>query len=142
VLGRPVGEDRLDVGDELVEVFWTGPPPGAVDGFDAAATGWVWTAPGATLEPGLYGIDARLNAGGGVENEREAKDEIPGRVKMRAQDSDEPPETLRARVTSKGGTTYAPLSAMEQDGVKQQFMRAMQAARQRARELGDEFGSN
>ncbi|SFC06677.1 pyrroline-5-carboxylate reductase [Polaromonas sp. OV174] len=59
-----------------------------------------------------------------------------------AQDSDEPPETLRARVTSKGGTTYAALSAMEQDGVKEQFMRAMQAARQRARELGDEFGSN
>jgi pyrroline-5-carboxylate reductase len=55
--------------------------------------------------------------------------------------SDEPPEVLRARVTSKGGTTYAALSAMEQDDVKALFIRAMQAARQRAAELGNEFGA-
>ncbi|MDP3797763.1 MAG: pyrroline-5-carboxylate reductase [Polaromonas sp.] len=55
--------------------------------------------------------------------------------------SDEPPEVLRARVTSKGGTTYAALTAMEQAGIKQQFMQAIQAARQRASELGDEFGA-
>jgi pyrroline-5-carboxylate reductase len=58
-----------------------------------------------------------------------------------AKASDEAPEVLRARVTSKGGTTYAALTSMEQDGVKNQFIRAMHAARQRARELGDEFGS-
>lgn len=58
-----------------------------------------------------------------------------------AQASDEAPEVLRARVTSKGGTTYAALSLMEQDKVKPLFMRAMHAARQRARELGDEFGA-
>ena len=55
--------------------------------------------------------------------------------------SDEPPETLRARVTSKGGTTYAAITSMEQDNVKNLFMRAMYAAKQRARELGDEFGA-
>jgi len=55
--------------------------------------------------------------------------------------SEDPPEVLRARVTSKGGTTYAALTAMEEAGIKQQFMRAMQAARQRASELGDEFGA-
>ena len=55
--------------------------------------------------------------------------------------SDEPPETLRARVTSKGGTTYAAITSMEQDNVKNLFMRAMHAAKQRARELGDEFGT-
>ena len=55
--------------------------------------------------------------------------------------SDEPPETLRARVTSKGGTTYAAITSMEQDNVKNLFMRAMHAAKQRARELGDEFGA-
>lgn len=55
--------------------------------------------------------------------------------------SDEPPEVLRARVTSKGGTTYAALTSMEQAGIKQQFMQAIQAARQRAVELGDEFGA-
>ena len=58
-----------------------------------------------------------------------------------AKASDETPETLRARVTSKGGTTYTALTSMEQDRVKMLFMRAMHAARQRARELGDEFGS-
>ena len=58
-----------------------------------------------------------------------------------ARASDEPPEILRARVTSKGGTTYAALSSMEQDDVKKHFMRAMHAARQRAAELGDEFGA-
>ena len=55
--------------------------------------------------------------------------------------SDEPPATLRARVTSKGGTTYAAITSMEQDNVKNLFMRAMHAAKQRARELGDEFGA-
>ena len=58
-----------------------------------------------------------------------------------ARASDEPPEVLRQRVTSKGGTTYAAITSMEQDNVKALFMRAMHAAQQRARELGDEFGA-
>jgi pyrroline-5-carboxylate reductase len=53
----------------------------------------------------------------------------------------EPPEILRQRVTSKGGTTYAAITSMEQDRLGMLFMRAMQAARHRARELGDEFGA-
>jgi pyrroline-5-carboxylate reductase len=57
-----------------------------------------------------------------------------------ARASDDPPEVLRERVTSKGGTTYAAITSMEQDDIKAQFMRALQAARTRARELGDEFG--
>ena len=59
-----------------------------------------------------------------------------------AQDSPEPPDVLRARVTSKGGTTFAALSALEHSQVKAQFVRAMQAARQRAVELGNEFGGS
>ncbi len=54
--------------------------------------------------------------------------------------SSEPPEVLRQRVTSKGGTTYAAITSMEAAGIKQAFVQAMQAAEQRARELGDEFG--
>ena len=54
--------------------------------------------------------------------------------------SSEPPEVLRQRVTSKGGTTYAAITSMERAGIKQAFVAAMQAAEQRARELGDEFG--
>ncbi|MDH3210069.1 MAG: pyrroline-5-carboxylate reductase, partial [Burkholderiaceae bacterium] len=58
-----------------------------------------------------------------------------------ARGSDEAPEALRERVTSKGGTTYAALASLEADGVKAAFIKAMQAARQRAQELGDEFGA-
>jgi pyrroline-5-carboxylate reductase len=54
--------------------------------------------------------------------------------------SNEPPEILRQRVTSKGGTTYAATTSMDQSEVKAHFIRAMQAAQQRAHALGDEFG--
>lgn len=57
-----------------------------------------------------------------------------------AKASDEPIEILRSRVTSKGGTTYAAITSMEQDNVKILFIRAISAARQRAKEMGDEFG--
>ena len=57
-----------------------------------------------------------------------------------AAQSAEPLATLRERVTSKGGTTHAALTAMEQAGVKAAFVKAMHAACVRAAELGDEFG--
>jgi len=57
-----------------------------------------------------------------------------------AKASDEPPEILRQRVTSKGGTTYAALTHMDNTQVKAQFVLAMHAAAQRAQELGEEFG--
>ena len=57
-----------------------------------------------------------------------------------AAQSDEPLGVLRERVTSKGGTTYAALQAMEGAGISAAFISAMAAAQQRARELGDEFG--
>jgi len=59
-----------------------------------------------------------------------------------ARASQEPPEILRQRVTSKGGTTYAAISSMEEHGIKELFMTAMHAAQQRAKELGDEFGAS
>ena len=58
-----------------------------------------------------------------------------------AQDASEPPEVLRERVTSKGGTTYAALCSLEASGVKAAFVQAMHAAGRRAQELGDEFGA-
>ncbi len=57
-----------------------------------------------------------------------------------AQRADEPLHTLRERVTSKGGTTHAALTAMEASGIKPAFILAMQAAQHRAAELGREFG--
>jgi pyrroline-5-carboxylate reductase len=53
--------------------------------------------------------------------------------------SDEAPATLRERVTSKGGTTHAALSAMQADAVGEAIQRAARAAQQRAVELGDTF---
>ena len=57
-----------------------------------------------------------------------------------ARAGDDPPETLRARVTSKGGTTHAAITAMDAAGVKPAIVRAVRAAQERARQLGDEFG--
>jgi pyrroline-5-carboxylate reductase len=57
-----------------------------------------------------------------------------------ARASTEPPEVLRQRVTSKGGTTYAAITSMDESGIKAHFAKALHAARERAREMGDEFG--
>ncbi|MCH7342783.1 pyrroline-5-carboxylate reductase [Pelomonas sp. CA6] len=54
--------------------------------------------------------------------------------------SGESPTLLRERVTSKGGTTHAAISSLQADGVDAALRRAVRAAEQRARELGDEFG--
>ncbi|TXT40453.1 MAG: pyrroline-5-carboxylate reductase [Comamonadaceae bacterium] len=58
-----------------------------------------------------------------------------------AQASDESPQVLRQRVTSKGGTTFAAISSMEDNDMRALFIDAMYAARERAKELGDEFGA-
>ena len=57
-----------------------------------------------------------------------------------AQQASDPLQTLRERVTSKGGTTYAALSSMEASGVKAHFQQAMWEAQKRAQALGVEFG--
>ena len=49
-------------------------------------------------------------------------------------------DVQRERVTSKGGTTHAALVSLEASGVADAFVRALEAARQRAQELGDQFG--
>jgi pyrroline-5-carboxylate reductase len=54
--------------------------------------------------------------------------------------SSEPLDVLRERVTSKGGTTYAALTHMENANIKAEFIAAMQAAQKRAAELGAQFG--
>jgi pyrroline-5-carboxylate reductase len=58
-----------------------------------------------------------------------------------AASASEPVAVLRERVTSKGGTTYAALTSMEADGVKDAIIRAMKAASARGEELGREFGA-
>ncbi|MCW5634410.1 MAG: pyrroline-5-carboxylate reductase [Rubrivivax sp.] len=57
-----------------------------------------------------------------------------------ARRSSEPPQALRAQVTSKGGTTHAAITSLDADGVKAAFVKALRAAERRAQEMGDEFG--
>ncbi len=64
-----------------------------------------------------------------------------GAAKM-ALESMENPATLRARVTSPGGTTERAISSMEKAGIRQLMANALKAARDRSIEIGDELGDN
>lgn len=57
-----------------------------------------------------------------------------------AQSSHEPPEILRQRVTSKGGTTHAAIASMDDSHIKDLFIQALHAAHRRAEQMGREFG--
>lgn len=52
-----------------------------------------------------------------------------------AADSTEPPDVLRARVTSKGGTTAAAIATLDERGVRDALVAAVRAAHRRAGEL-------
>ena len=54
--------------------------------------------------------------------------------------SDEDVSVLRARVTSKNGTTERALLSLEANNVRQHIIDAAQAAAARAKEMGDELG--
>lgn len=56
-----------------------------------------------------------------------------------AAESAESPTTLRQRVTSKRGTTERAIDSFDQQKLRQGFIAAVKAARDRARELGDEL---
>jgi len=64
-----------------------------------------------------------------------------GAAQLAAQSPDDV-STLRERVTSKGGTTYAALQSMEQAGVKRAIVAAVKAAAARGVELGKELGQD
>lgn len=48
----------------------------------------------------------------------------------------EEPSQLRAKVTSKGGTTHAAITSMQENAVGKYIQEAMQACADRSRELG------
>ena len=64
-----------------------------------------------------------------------------GAVKLAAE-STELPATLRARVTSKGGTTERAIAELERSGVRAAILRAAHAAAERSRELGAALGAD
>ena len=59
-----------------------------------------------------------------------------------ARASSEAPATLRANVTSKGGTTAAAIAILDAASVQQRFIDAVKAGAARAAELGDEYGKD
>ena len=93
----------------------------------------------------FYFLEAMVDAGVALGLSREQAYALAlgtfGGATALASQSDESPAVLRQRVTSKGGTTYAAITSMERDQVKEKFMHAMTAACSRAAELGIEFGA-
>jgi pyrroline-5-carboxylate reductase len=88
----------------------------------------------------FYLIEAMVEAGtamglSGDAARRLAQETVAGAAAL-AMRSAESPQTLRERVTSKGGTTHAAITSLERDGVKAAFVRALHAARDRAEQLG------
>jgi len=93
----------------------------------------------------FYFMEAMTMAGTEMGLNREQAHQLAvatfGGASALAKTSAESPQVLRQRVTSKGGTTFAAISSMEDNDVRALFIDAMYAARERAKELGDEFGA-
>jgi pyrroline-5-carboxylate reductase len=68
-------------------------------------------------------------------------DTFLGATKL-AESSNEDAATLRARVTSKNGTTERALLSMDANRVKQDIVDAIHAAAKRSKEMGDELGKD
>ena len=69
---------------------------------------------------------------------RLALETFTGAAKLAAGSAD-PVSALRERVTSKGGTTERALASMSKDRVKEAIVRAIRAAHERGRDLGEEL---
>jgi pyrroline-5-carboxylate reductase len=81
--------------------------------------------------------EAGARAGLPIETSRVlARQTVVGAGKLLAE-SDEEPETLRAQVTSPGGTTEAGLAVLEARGLASAFSDAVAAASRRSKQLGD-----
>lgn len=78
---------------------------------------------------------------GADEARRLALDTFAGAVKLAAHSSEDA-AALRARVTSRGGTTERALSTLETGKTREIIVRAVRAAAERSRELGDELGKD
>ena len=85
----------------------------------------------AAIELGLPATEAR----------RLAYSTFDGSVRL-ARASSDAPATLRANVTSKGGTTAAAIGVLDAAGVRERIIDAVKAAAARATELGDAYGKD
>ena len=92
----------------------------------------------------FYFMEAMTAAGAAMGLEREQAYQLAAATFVGAGElalsSHEPPEILRQRVTSKGGTTHAAIASMDDSHIKDLFAQALHAAHRRAAEMGREFG--
>jgi pyrroline-5-carboxylate reductase len=119
-VGSTVWVDREELLDAITAVSGSGP---------AYVFYFIEAMEQAARELGLPAETAR----------RLAMETFSGAARL-ALSGDVPVATLREQVTSKGGTTERALKAMEADHVKEAIVRAVRAAADRSRELGDELG--
>jgi pyrroline-5-carboxylate reductase len=85
--------------------------------------------------------EAGIKAGLSAETSRRlALHTVFGAAKL-ALEAGEDPAVLRAKVTSKGGTTERAIASLTADGFMDMLARAVNAAAARSKELGDELGS-
>jgi pyrroline-5-carboxylate reductase len=130
--GRAAAEAVLTAAGEVV---WCDDEPmlDAITGLSGSGPAYVFYflehMERAAIGLGLSASDAR----------RLACRTFAGAVQL-AEQSGEEPATLRAQVTSKGGTTERGIAALVEAGVGDALVRAVQAAADRARELGDVLG--
>ena len=132
--GRALAAEILEAGGELV---WVASERmlDAVTGVSGSGPAYVFYFLEALEEA------ARDQGFGSEDARRLAYATFAGAIAL-AQGSDAPPATLRAQVTSKGGTTERALAELETNAVKATIIAAVSAAAERARELGDAFGSD
>lgn len=84
--------------------------------------------------------DAGIKAGLSAETSRRlALHTVFGAAKL-ALEAGEDPSVLRAKVTSKGGTTERAIASLASDGFMDVLARAVNSAAARSKELGDELG--
>ena len=93
----------------------------------------------------FYLLEAMIDAGtqmglDAAASRRLAEATVAGAAALAASRPEDSPTTLREQVTSKGGTTHAAITSMQDAGVGPAIVQAILAAQKRARELGDAKG--
>jgi pyrroline-5-carboxylate reductase len=105
----------------------------AVTAVSGSGPGYVFYFIEALEEAALaLGLDAQASRVLAIET-------FAGAAKLAANSPDEP-AVLRAKVTSKGGTTESAINYMQGKEIKRHIVEAVLQAEKRARELGDSFG--
>jgi len=101
----------------------------AVTGLSGSGPAYIFLVAEALMDAGVLAGLPRPTA------EALARQTLLGAARLLAE-GDDSPETLRAAVTSPGGTTAAGLRELERHGVRSAFLEAVAAATARSKELG------